>query len=208
MSSDVDICNLALALVGAPSIHSITVDSPKESGLCRVFYPMVRDFNLSSYDWSFARKTYKLQQSSEDGMYGPLYPIPSNCLTPLTVVTPCGDEILWEVEGDDISIPHLSTGPQCTDVYLKYTVQQTNAERFSQSFIRLLYTDLAIHLTLPLVNDVKTQERLNNQLKVMRLEVEATDANIGSQDLVPADDPEKDTFVSPPGSRYSRGWGR
>lgn len=197
MSSDVDICNLALALVGASSIHSITVDSPKESGLCRVFYPMVRDFNLSSYDWSFARKTYKLQRSSEDGMYGPLYPIPSNCLTPLSVVTRGGDEIIWEVEGDDISIPVLSTGPQCSDVYLKYTYQQTNSERFSQSFIRLLYTDLAIHLTLPLNNDPKLQERLNNQLKVMRLEVEATDANIGSQGLVPADDPERDTFVTP-----------
>ena len=82
MLSSVDIANIALVELGGQMIRSFD-ENNKPARLVNLAYPTCRDWLLSSYRWSFARKTRELsllEQTSPDWTY--VYQLPSDCFTP------------------------------------------------------------------------------------------------------------------------------
>lgn len=62
-TSDVAICNLALAKVGGESITSLS-DSNKRANLCNIIYPAARDRLLLAHRWNFAIKRKQLAKDT------------------------------------------------------------------------------------------------------------------------------------------------
>lgn len=61
VQTDVDVCNLAIGIVGGEPIDELGEDSPL-GAFCQLNYPQKRDFLLGAYRWTFANKIAQLSQ--------------------------------------------------------------------------------------------------------------------------------------------------
>ena len=89
MSSAVDVCNLALAHLGAETlIASISPpDGSAEAGWCATFYPVARRVAMESQAWSFAKARADLAEvtnPSSTWLYA--YALPSDHINPIRVL--------------------------------------------------------------------------------------------------------------------------
>ncbi len=170
MSSEVQICNLALAYLG-DSATVASINPPEGSAQaehCALFYPVARDTLLEMHNWSFATKrtTLALLSSSVDG-WEYAYQAPNGMLTALAVLpTDSGGD--YSVSYDDV-YSDLSAGysPQPFQVetisgalviltnqenaVLRYTAHVTDTTRFSQLFTACLTWYLASMLAGPII---------------------------------------------------------
>lgn len=197
--SEVEICNQALAYLGEQSIRSLD-ETTRRAGFCNTLYPVVRDSNLAAYDWSFARKVSILQQLDETHPEGYVYKIPSDCITPLGLLPRGQTRTRWKAEAGKLIIPGLDSTQLTFNLYLQYTRQETNTALFSMSFIDVLALDLAVRMSLPITRDRKMAADLKQELRVLRMEMIAEDANRGDEYRFADEDPENDTFVNPMGT--------
>ena len=99
MSSDVDICNLALANLGDPAIvQSINPpDGSAQSSHCSRFYPIARDSLLQQHAWNFCTTRMSLAMASSNptvnalnpnGVWAYAYAAPSDVLQYLAILDP------------------------------------------------------------------------------------------------------------------------
>lgn len=85
MATSVDICNLALALLGdeAGIVSVNPPDGSDQAGHCSRFYPMALKKLAEEHDWSFAKRRARLSRLSniDTIIYGfdYAYAMPSNC---------------------------------------------------------------------------------------------------------------------------------
>lgn len=91
MSSDVDVCNLALANIAAEGrVASIVPpDRTVEAGQCATFFPIARRVMLVMSSFSFAKKRSTmalLPNDSTEWTYK--YQTPSDCINTLKILTP------------------------------------------------------------------------------------------------------------------------
>ena len=56
MTSEVAICNLALADIGSTSVVSTLGESSIEAKYCNIFYTAARDALLEEIEWPFAQR--------------------------------------------------------------------------------------------------------------------------------------------------------
>lgn len=78
----ITICNLALNLVGIPSITSFH-DENNNAKLCKTFFPVLRDRVLRDHTWSFATAFYELQalhEQSRDPRYEVVCALPGDVI--------------------------------------------------------------------------------------------------------------------------------
>lgn len=196
--SEVSICNVALSYLGEDTIRSLDEDT-RRAGLCNLMYPIARDALLSRQDWSFARKTLKLQQLSEDYYEGAVFALPADCLTPLNILPRLLARRQNKIEGGRIVFPGTDASESLGyDLYLQYTFRCTDTTKFSASFIDVLALDLAVRMCLPLTQDSKLAQSLRAELRVAQMENGAEDANRGDEWRYPDEDPNYDSFVNPP----------
>lgn len=99
MSTDVDICNLALARLGDPATIS-SIDPPEGSAQadhCARFYPMARDAVLTAHPWRFAISRKRLAKLAEApvGTEANYFALPSDCLR-LVSVHDAGEVTPWD----------------------------------------------------------------------------------------------------------------
>lgn len=91
-STDVEIANLALSLIGEPAkVFSLdpTVDQSAQAAECAKFLPIARDTILESYAWSFATKLVNLTATTKDEIrsdWAFAYLLPPDLLSPLEVL--------------------------------------------------------------------------------------------------------------------------
>jgi hypothetical protein len=190
--SEVGICNIALAALGAEAIRTFDEDN-KRARMCKVFYDIARDLMLSKFDWPFARKYAQLQQLDTTGLTIPtnmyVYQIPSDCKTPRTIQD-LGSRDLWRVVADTIHC-YISSG-----VYLYYTKHETNPAMFTDTFVDMVYLHLAVQMGPALTTDKKLVSLLREQYKMAQFDGWESDANIGNDYISHDDNPENDTFVN------------
>lgn len=204
--SEVSICNIALAYLGEEAIRSLT-ETNRRAGLCNSLYSVVRDSNLARSDWSFARTTVKLNQITEDYYEGAVFSLPSDCITPLNLLPRTQSRMPYKIEGGRVVLTGSNASePIGFDLYLQYTKRETNTTLFSHSFIDILALDLAVRMCIPLTQDRKMAGDLKNELRILRLENEAEDANRGDEYRHPDENPENDSFVNPPEGDGYNGW--
>ncbi len=194
--SKIEICNLALASLGADSIRAFDEDN-KRARMCDTFYNFTVAYLLSKFDWPFARKFVKINQVITDdivpdGLY--VYQLPSDCKTPRDLY-PKGSKDSWEIMGNKLYCAiHPDQG-----VYLYYTGSSTDVAMFTDTFADLVATGVAVRLAVPITSDVKIADMLYQKFRISRQEAWESDANIGEEYKNPDDTAEYDTFVAPNG---------
>lgn len=99
-TSVIEICNLALDMLGAGPITSLD-DNLKTASLCKRNYPLARDAALRAYPWGCAkaRTTLAAIVGYPSWQFGASYQLPVDCLRVLEVDGDVAGDIRWRVEG-------------------------------------------------------------------------------------------------------------
>ena len=147
MPSEIDISNEALDLLGEPPITSF-LDGNKAANLCQRNYPVVRDYVLRSFDWSYARTRLALNASVEAPVSGfeYQYPLPTNpyCLRVLDVESDDGrsageGDVVFSLEGRNI----LTDEETCI---VLYTARITDVNDMDAMLMRVIAARLAFDM--------------------------------------------------------------
>jgi len=166
MSTDIQICNLALARLLTDgfitSLSDTTSSVAKQSALCALLYPMVRDAILQSYRWNFAERRATLTvYGTQDGTpasptnWGFSYLCPTDCIMPREIVgyrNPTMDQTIPFEFGTEV-VTSVSTQMIYTDMEdaeLAYTAQITETGVYPPMVVSAIAWALAIELNGPL----------------------------------------------------------
>lgn len=196
MSSDIEICNVALSRVAVTkSIVSFTEHS-KEAEQCRVFYATLRDLVLQAFPWPFAESTVALADlGSPANGWAYRYRYPANCLNVRGIVQPGWRRSLTT----DLQIPYqigYDVGGRVIhtdqpEASCRFTFRVEDSTFFDPQFADVLAWRLAMDLALPLTSKSELQQFASQQYQ-MALTLAQGSAFEESQD-----DPEPESeFVS------------
>jgi hypothetical protein len=150
MSSELDICNMALSHLGVSvEIQDLAAERSKEAQACRRFYEPTRDEVLRDFDWSFARRREALAKVADDPdtYWSFSYRRPANALAIRSLPNDAGIRIDTSAsrvvfsEGSDATGELIFTDQ--IDAEVIYTVRETNAEKFPPDFVHALSLLLA-----------------------------------------------------------------
>lgn len=173
MSSEIEICNLALSHLGnAANVSSI--DPPEgsvEAFYCAQFYPLARDAMLESHNWKFNTRRGALEllvDTNDQWLY--VYAKPNLTLKIIAVIPPdaTNDNNISSSEIEDENfytgkyapqaycIETLSSGSEviCTnqeDAAVRYTVYITDTAKFTPLFKMALSYMVAAMIAGPLL---------------------------------------------------------
>lgn len=190
-SSEVEICNTALAFIKAASINSLT--EPKESArYCKLLYPKARRTVLSDHDWGFARKRQVLALRDETySGWSYAYTFPIDCITArkiqigevgITYETDCQGtcnktgKVVFEIIGtSDKNTKVLLTNME--DAELVYTADTKNPNMFDPMFEEALAYKLASQLAIPLKGKQSLMTTNYQIYTIVMSRAEATNAN-------------------------------
>lgn len=195
--SDVTICNLALSHIGEGPIRTLD-EIGEKAVLCKRFYAVTRDYHLTMYDWSFARRTSKLQEIDEDHAKGIPFQMPSGCLSPRFLYPRVKSKRTYYIEQDRIIIPEVWV-ISGVDLHLCFTFKEVNTALFTSTFSDLIALSLSSKLAGPLTSDYKLAASLRKEARLARIEAETEDANRDSEYIAHDDHPYNDTFINPDG---------
>lgn len=192
-TSDVQIVNVALTLLGQSRITSID-DDVKQAREAKAIYDVVRDALLANYNWSFAMTRIALPASATPPIFEfrNSFPFPVDCLRVVFV----GDFYVgldmtdyrgapnkdFMIEGRNI----LANFPAPLNVrYIKRVVDPT---QFHASFVQAFASSLARDLAEPLTQSGSKRDRAESKLKTdVSLAVRANAIELPPESL--ADDP-------------------
>lgn len=152
----VKICNMALTLIGEPTITSLAEQS-KAARLCDLRYQDVRDAVLRAHPWSCATKRIQLAASAIDPVYeyANLIPLPADFLRLIEV----GENVTrYSLEGRTLL---CDSAP----INIKYIYRVTDPTEFDSLLTQAIATRLAAELCLPLARSADRQQNLWAQYK-------------------------------------------
>lgn len=153
MATQVGICNMALARIGARSISSLD-GSSREAEFCKTFYDDVRKSLLRKTAWPFAVATASLAlvDTDEDRQYYYKFSIPNNCLRALYIEQ---DRDASFVLRDDKL--YTGYGETVTLVYIK---DESDPTLFDYSFVKAFVRALAAELAYPITQQSRLAESM------------------------------------------------
>jgi len=193
MSSEIDITNIALMELGAEIIRSFSEDN-KCARVTKIAYPFCRDVLLSTYMWSFAKKTRELSlldEESPDWNYR--YALPSDCFVPF-YISPRKELDNWDIEGRNL----LCNLNPCV---LRYTKKVTDTQLFTPPFQDALAAFIKAKIAPSVVQDKAISKEAATQAIVVIRNAQEVDARLGNQYRKLDETPELDSFVNP-GTKY------
>lgn len=173
MTSKVDICNLALI----EAKYDETIESFDEHSVagerCKRLYDVCRKELLCSYPWSFASKRVKSPRVAEDvDGFRYAYSYPEDCLRVTNVYM---DEHEFKIKNFIDRLPDntrvsLHNGKKVIacdfeEPFIEYIYDEQLEGNFPQSFIRLLYLEMALRLG-------KLAGMDNNDLKLIAAQIQ------------------------------------
>lgn len=173
MTSEVELCNLALGNIRAGSINSLD-ESSLQAQTCKLKYPFIRDRLLTETPWTFNRKIKGLSLlTTELFNWAYAYQYPIDCLK-ITRLIGAHEEIV-NVDADVISrlidsqllpvrdsrsqIPYevfnfddnKTIGSNNSELRIDYVARVTDPNLFSSDFILALSHLLASELAIPII---------------------------------------------------------
>ncbi len=144
-ASDVEICNIALAVLEEQRITSLT-ESTEQGRYCNIHYDDARDFVLRLHPWNFATRRAALAQNATAPLFGYDYafklPTDPYCLRVISVNDP-SDPPNWKIEGRDLLIDE-------SVVDLVYIGRIIDVTQYDAGFVQALAHYLAWKLAKPL----------------------------------------------------------
>ena len=153
--SETSICNMALTLIGATQIDSLTDTGDEKARKCNAVYAQVRNDVLTDFEWTFAQKRVALEESDTDVVWTDdfvtvAYDLPTDFLK-LNAVNQ--RSALVKLEGSQL----LS---DTSELEIKYTYELTDTTHFRPKFIQAFVARLAAELAIPISNKSAMAERL------------------------------------------------
>ena len=193
MSSDIDICNLALSHIGDSAlVTSITgADNSIQATHCARFYPLARDQVLERHPWKFSIKHADLVAASVTlpDSWAYAYLLPDNCLAILNIlnedttygttypVTPSGPmRVPFSVEV--VGTTQVLFSNQST-VTLQYVEKNTDTTKYPASMVYTISLLLATYLAGPIIKGkaaIQMAQALRQAYEVEFLKSAALDA--------------------------------
>jgi hypothetical protein len=168
MASVVQICNMALAHVGASSLVE-SIDPPDGSvnaDHCARFYSHARTVLLEPGNWAFSLTRVELAQVTNDStQWTYAYAKPSGCLRALRVIHPYANITVFnqddiEAQSDDRSSAAFDLEGEVlftneTDAVLVYVQDITDTTKWPASFVDAVGYMLASYIAGPIVKGVE-----------------------------------------------------
>lgn len=158
MQSEVEICNLALAMLGDSATVS-SIDPPEGSPHaehCARFYPQARDFALAAHAWGFAttRKALALVEQENLTPWEFRYAVPADCirilsLYPESAGSDIHDTRRYEMERGSNGKVTILTDTE--DAVLRYICRVTDPLQYPPLFSEAMAALLASKLAGPVV---------------------------------------------------------
>lgn len=172
MTSEVAICNAALAKVSNNRITSLTEGSTA-GNLCNEMYERVRDRLLRQHIWNFNKKRLKLAQLATAPTFGwtYAYQLPADWARNIEIHADSSGRTQtfdYEVEGRAILADH-------EDVYLVYGAKITDPNEFDEMFREALALAMAVELAVPLAKSATLRDRMDQAFKDYTLSAQAMD---------------------------------
>jgi len=210
MSSEVEICNMALSKIRAGSINSLTENSI-QAQQCKLWYPYCRKFLLEDSPWGFATKIAALAVLSGEDLFNwsYVYQYPSDCLylnrlilnyeqhgdpaDGIAVRSRHLEEIyspdleqqieyrVYNVEGDNGKVIAANDA----DLRAEYRFNVTDPNKFSNSFVETLAAYLASKIAIPIVGAEMGRQFKKDALDEYMMLVSAATANDRNQEFQP-----------------------
>lgn len=151
MTTQVDIANMALALLDEAPIDSLEDDS-KAARLCKIHFETTREAELMLHAWAFAIKTGELTGTDTDSGSGTLnweYELPADALRVLPLTydnTLRGVPISWEVRDGNLY------SDQSSPRGVRYIGNFTDPDDWNALFIEALAAALAVKIAHPMTH--------------------------------------------------------
>lgn len=178
-TSDVGLCNVALQLLGAGTITSLTENS-KAASLCNTLYADARDETLRAYPWNFAQTRAMLARDVLAPTFGFTYsfalPTDPYCLK-VNEIDP--DDAEYTIEKRKL----LTDEPS---VNIRYTARVTAATEWDAAFTAAFAAKLAAYLAYPLTQNARLVEMLEKKYAMRLSEARTVDAQEGSMQILRA----------------------
>lgn len=155
MSSDIEICNLALSRVAVTKAIVSFTERSKEAEQCRVFYAPLRDLVLQAFPWPFAESTVALADlGSPAPGWAYRYRYPANCLKVRNIVQPGWRRALTIDQKIPFQIGYDAGGrvihTDQPEAVCRFTFKVEDSTFFDPQFVDMLAWRLAMDLALPL----------------------------------------------------------
>ncbi|KEX95167.1 hypothetical protein HA62_29795 [Pseudomonas putida] len=196
MSSDIEICNVALSRVAHTQPIVSFTEKSKAAELCAVFYTTLRDLVLADFPWPFAESIVNLADiGSPAPGWAYRYRYPASCLKVRDIIQPGQRRPLTA----DLQIPFkigYDTGGKVIhtdqpEAGVRFTFRVEDSTFFDPLFADALAWRLAMDLALPLSSKPDLQAFANQQFQLAMTKAE------GSAFEESQDDPEPESeFVS------------
>ena len=199
--SKIEICNVALAMLGADSIRDFS-ESNKRARMADVFFDFTRDYLLTKFDWPFAKKFAQLSALDPaplqipEGTYP--YQLPNDCHA-VRDLAPPGSRQQWQVMNN---VLYCRIDPENDEGYMPkiyYTSKAVDVSKYSSTFNNLLALGLAVKMCPAITQDKALAGALAEQFMLDQQNAWEADGNIGNNYREPDEDPNNDTFVYPDG---------
>ena len=158
MTSEVDICNLALSHLGdEATVASISPpEGSAQSAHCARYYPIARDTVLEAHPWSFSTKRVALALTgTPPDSWAYSYAVPADCLRPFAVLAPGAtndDTQDYIREGDYIYTNTASA-------ILRYGVSVSDTTKYTPAVMTAISWLLASYLNGPITKGEKALEQ-------------------------------------------------
>ena len=187
MTSNVDICNSALNMVGASIITSLTEDS-KAARVCNQRFTFVRDAVMRAHPWNCLIRRVKLAKDATAPGYkfANRYSLPADpyCLRVLTVSDDGDDErrdIEYKVEGERYLLTDEGT------LYIQYVARDEDPNNWDFLLIEALAARMASEIAYPLVGSSTLATNMFAMYEIKLKEARFADAQEGFPEETIAD---------------------
>ena len=168
MSSDVEICNMALSRVAYTQPIVSFTEKSKAAELCRVFYAPLRELVLQAFPWPFAESIVFLADlGSPAPGWAFRYRYPADCLKVREIVVPgqrtttTNDQRIPYKIGYDAGGRVVHTDQP--EAACRFTFKVEDSTFFDPNFAEVLAWRLAMDLALPLSSKPELQQFATQQ---------------------------------------------
>lgn len=171
-TSDVSVCNLALQKLGAGRIVSLSENSENAKAV-NACYESLRDKELRTYLWNFARKRAILAASSVTPAFTFTYafPVPSDFLR---LIKPARLGLDWHVEQHEGGLAILTNDGNTLEI--RYIAKVTNPALFDPCFVEMLACKIAWHCCERITQSNTKKAGLMEEYKEAKQEARRTNA--------------------------------
>lgn len=174
MTSQVQICNLALSRLGASTITALT-DNTTEAKLCNTFFTDIADEVMIEGSWPCTIKRTGLARTTNTPSFGFTYeyqlPVDPFCLKVLQIDEDIPGSIDYRIEGDKL-LTDEST------VKIRYIARLTDTEDWDTFLRRAFISRLASELAYPLTGE---ESKARAELEKYEMYVQRGLAQAGQQ---------------------------